>query len=200
MLSLQKRKVSREKLEVEKYQLQTTEIPKKPFVRVSVELKVKLPVSHSGNRIILVMTDHLTGWLIATAIPDKEATTVANAIYKDLVLVHGCPEILLSDNVKEFTNDILPDVCEEFNIEQHFTSPYTPRSNSKTEYFNKFLKASIRKLCQEDKEACNQVLPQILFAYRCCPHTSTGESPYALVHVRDPVLPIHKLIKVTTPF
>ena len=129
----------------------------------------------------------------------KKATTVANAIYKDLVLVHGCPEILLSDNGKEFTNDLLACVCEEFNIEQHFTSPYMPRSNGKTENFNKFLKASIMKLCQEDKEAWDQVLPQILFAYRCCPHTSTGESPYTLVHGRDPVLPTHKLIKVATP-
>ena len=146
------------------------------------------------------MTDHLTGWSIATAIPDKEATTAANAIYKDLILVHGCPEILLSDNGKEFSNDLLAYVHGEFNIEQHFTSPYTPRSNGKTENFNKFLKASIRKLCQEDKEAWDQVLPQILFAYRCCPHTSTGESPYTLVHGRDPVLPIHKLIKVTTPY
>ena len=91
-------------------------------------------------------------------------------------------------------------MSEEFSIEQHFTSPYTPRSNGKTKNFKKFLKASIRKLCQEDKEAWNQVLPQIFFADRCCPHTSTGESPYTFVHGRDPVLPIHKLIKVTTPY
>ena len=71
---------------------------------------------------------------------------------------------------------------------------------SSREKFNKFLKASIRKLCQEDKEAWDQVLPQILFACRCCPHTSAGESPYTLVHGRDPVPPIHKLIKVTTPY
>ena len=91
-------------------------------------------------------------------------------------------------------------VCEELNIEQHFTSPYTPRSNCKTENFNKFLKASIMKLCQEDKEAWDQVPQQIIYAYRCCPHTSTGESPYTLVHGTDPVLPIYKLIKVTTPY
>ena len=73
---------------------------------------------------------------------------------------------------------------------------------AKQKTFNKFLKASIWKLCQEDKEEWDQVLPQILFAYRCCSHTSIGESPYnlALVHGRDPVLPIHKLIKVTTPY
>ena len=94
----------------------------------------------------------------------------------------------------------MADVCEKFSIEQHFTSPYTPGSNGKTEDFNKFLKASIRELCQEDKEAWDQVLPQILFAYRCSPHTSTGKSPYTLVNGADPVLPIHNLIKVTTPY
>ena len=75
-----------------------------------------------------------------------------------------------------------------------------PDQMAKQKTLNKFLKASIRKLCQEDIKAWVKVLPQVLFAYRCCPHTSTGESPYTLVHGRDPVLPIHKLIKVTTPY
>ena len=34
----------REKLQTEKYQLQTTEIPKKPFAKVSVDLIVELPL------------------------------------------------------------------------------------------------------------------------------------------------------------
>ena len=89
---------------------------------------------------------------------------------------------------------------QEFGIEQHFTSPYTPRSNGKTENFNKFLKASIRKLCQEDEASRDQVLDQILFSYRCCPHTSTGEAPYTLIYNRDPLIPIHKLIKVVEPY
>ena len=55
-------------------------------------------------------------------------------------------------------------------------------------------------MCQNDKEAWDQVLPQIFFVYRFCPHTSTGQSPYTVVHGRDSVLPIHKLIKVTTPY
>ena len=46
----------------------------------------------------------------------------------------------------------------------------------------------------------DQVLGQIVMAYRCCPHTSTGESPFFLVYNRDPVLPVHKLIKPVTPY
>ena len=131
------------------------------------------------------MVDHLTSWPMGKAIPDKEATTVANATFEKLILEHGSPEILLSDNGKEFTNDTLAYVYQEFGIEQHFTSPYTPRSNGKTENFNKFLKASIKKLCQEDKASGDQVLDQIMFLYRCCPYTSAGESPYTFVYNRD---------------
>ena len=75
-----------------------------------------------------------------------------------------------------------------------------PQSNGKTENFNRFLKVSIRKLCQDDMALWDQVIDQILLAYRCCCHTSTGESPFFLVFKRDPTLPIHKLIKPVEPY
>ena len=190
----------REKMQADKYQLQTMEIPGRAFAKVSVDLIVELPTSYYLNKSIVVMVDHLTEWPIAKAIPNKEATTVTNAIFKKLILEHGVPEVLLSANGKEFTNDTLAYVCQEFNIEQHFTRPYTPRSNRKTENFSKFLKASIRKLCQEDTAAWDQVLDQILLTNRCCPHTSMGETPYTLLYNRDPPLPVQKLIKCIEPY
>ena len=41
------------------------------------------------------------------AIPDKEATTIANAIFEKLIVEHGALEILLSNNGKELTNDTI---------------------------------------------------------------------------------------------
>ena len=134
------------------------------------------------------MVDHLPGFPIAEVIPNKEAATVPDVIYNRLMLEHTCPKILLSDNGKEFTNDMLAYICHEFNIEQHITSPYMPQSNGKTEDFNRFIKASIRKLCQDDMADWDHILGQILMAYRYCSHTSTGES-----HV-------HKLIKPVRPY
>ena len=190
----------REKLTVDKYQLQTTEIPDQPFAKVGIDLIVDLDISHRGNKNILVVVDHLTGYPIAVPIPNKEASTVVDAFYEKVILEHTAPHIVLSDNGKEFANDTMAQLCDAFNIKHNFTSPYMPQSNGKTENFNKFLKASIRKLCQEDKQGWDQVLSQILMAYRCCPHTSTGESPFFLLYNRDPVLPVHKLIKPTLPY
>ena len=84
-----------------------TKIPGRAFAKVTADLIVELPTSHDNNKNILVMVDHFTGWPIAKAIPDKEATTVANAIFEKLILQHGAPEVLLSDNGKEFTNETL---------------------------------------------------------------------------------------------
>ena len=54
-----------------------------------------------------------------------------------------------------------------------------PQSNGKTENFNCFLKASI--LCEDDMDSSDQVIDQILLAFRCCPHTSTDESLLSLL-------------------
>ena len=114
---------SREKMQADKSQLQTTEIPKRAFAKVSIDLIVEMPTSHNGNKNILGMADHLTSWPMVKAILDKEATTAANAIFEKLILEHGSPEILLSDDGKEFTNDTLAYVCQEFGVEQYFTLP-----------------------------------------------------------------------------
>jgi len=102
----------------------------------------------------------------------------------------------LSDNGTEFTNETLAYVCQQFGIKQQFTSPYTPRSNGKCENFNKFLKSCLRKLCQDDQRSWDEKLGAVLSAYRSCPHTSSGESPFFLYKGRDPPLPIQELIKV----
>ena len=103
---------------------------------------------------------------------------VANAIFEKFIHEHTCQQILLSDNGKEFTSDLLAYVCEQYYIAQHFTNQYMPQYNGKTGNFNRFLKALIRKLCQDDMASWDQVIDQILFAYRCCLHTSTGQSPF----------------------
>ena len=50
----------KEKMQADKYQLQTTEIPKRAFAKVSIDLIVELPTSHYGNKTILVVVDHHT--------------------------------------------------------------------------------------------------------------------------------------------
>ena len=112
----------REKLTVDKYQLQTTEIPDQPFAKVGIDLIVDLDVSHKGSKNILVVVDHLTGYPIAVPIPNKEASTVVDAFYEKVILEHTAPHIVLSDSGKEFANDTMAQLCDAFNIKHNFTN------------------------------------------------------------------------------
>ena len=120
----------------DEYQLQTTEIPHQAFSKVGIDLIVDLCKSHQANNNILVIVDHLTSFPIAIPIPNKEAGTIVEAFHKHVILEHGCPNTVFSDNGGEFANDTMAYLCDSYNINHTFTSPYMPRTNGKTENFN----------------------------------------------------------------
>ena len=61
----------REMAKVQSYPLQMAEIPERPFDKISMNLVTEYKTITSGNRHILTIIDHLTGWLEAFPIPDK---------------------------------------------------------------------------------------------------------------------------------
>ena len=52
----------REKAKVRAYPLQMTEIPDRPFDKIAIDLVTECKTSNSGNRHILTIIEHLTGW------------------------------------------------------------------------------------------------------------------------------------------
>ena len=76
------------KLKFNKYPLQMTEIPDRPFDKIAIDLVTDCKTSTSGNKHILTIIDHLTGWPEAFPIPDKSA---------DMIVLH------LSMNTCQYT-------------------------------------------------------------------------------------------------
>ena len=52
----------REKAKVQSYPLQMTEVPEWPFGKIAIDLVIECETSTSGNKHILTIIDHLTGW------------------------------------------------------------------------------------------------------------------------------------------
>ncbi len=63
--------------------------------------------TNGGNQWILIMVDYLSKWPIAVTLPDKKADTTTKVFVEQLVCMHRAPECLLSDQGKEFLNDVL---------------------------------------------------------------------------------------------
>ena len=75
------------------------------------------------------------------------------------------------------------------------TAPYHPQSNAKLEVFHKYLKPTLKELCEKDPANWDKHLNQVLTSYRITPNLATAETPFFLVYSRDPNLPLHQLLE-----
>ena len=92
----------REKTKVQSCPLQMTEIPEQPFDKIAIDLVTECATSTSGNKHILTIIDHLTGWPEAFTIPDKSADTVVSTLINKYLPAYMCPRYILSDNGTKF--------------------------------------------------------------------------------------------------
>ena len=95
--------------------------------------------------------------------------------------VHMCPRYILSDNGTEFKNNLMDQILKELGIERIFSAPYHLQSNRKLEVFHKYLKSTLKKLCEKDPSNWHTYINQVLASYRVTPNLATAETPFFLV-------------------
>ena len=171
-----------------------TEIPYRPFEKIAIDLVTDCKTSTSGNKHILTIIDHLTGWPEAFPIPDNSADTIVTTLINHYLPVHMCPRYIISDNGMEFKNNLMDQVLQQLGIDRIFSAAYHPQSNSKLEVFHKYLKPTLKKLCGKDPANWDKYFNQVLARYRITPNLATAESPF-LVYGRYPNLPLHQLLQ-----
>ena len=106
-----------------------------------------------------------------------------------------CLRYILSDNGTEFKNNLMDQVLKQLGIEQIFSAPYHPQSNGKLEVFHKYLKPTLKKLCEKDPSNWDQYLNQVLACYSVTPNLATAETPFFLVYERYSNLPLHQFLE-----
>ena len=85
-----------------------------------------LPVIHQNNKFILVIGDYFTKWTEAYPIPNMEASTVARVFVNEFVARLGAPEILHTDQGRNFESALMKEVCQLLGVTKTRTTPYHP--------------------------------------------------------------------------
>ena len=155
------------------------EIPDRPFNKIVIDLVSECEPSTSGNKHILTIIDHLTGWPEAFPIPDKSADTIVSTFINEYLLVHMCPQYILLDNGMEFKNNLVDQVLHQLRIDRIFSVLYHPQSNSKLEVF-KYLKPSLKKLYEKDPTNWDKYFNQVLTSYWITSNLATAENTILL--------------------
>ena len=126
-----------------KHPLRPLELPQKFNERVHADLMGPLK-SCTENKYILVMSDSFTKWLELPPIPDKSAETVAKAMIEQWLYRNSPMDVLVTDNGKEFDNETMRLLCNNFGIKHRFTSPYHPQTNTQCERQNRTILSYLR--------------------------------------------------------
>ena len=159
----------------------------RPWQMLAVDV-LEVPMSGHGNRYLLVLQDYFTKWAEAVPMPDQTAERIVRALI-DIFSRFGIPEILHSDQGRNFESTILKKTCAAFGIVKSRTTSYHPQGDGMVERLNRTPLQLLRAYVQQQSDWECQ-LPLLLYAYRTARHTSTHLSPFLLLMGREPVLPI----------
>src|SRR5437763_5316609 len=159
----------------------------KLFDRIGIDFVGLLMKTEKGNKYILVITDYLTKWPEAKALPETTAENVVEFIYRDIICRHGCPGVILSDRGTHFKNKLVDGLCEKFKIKHKLSSPYHQQTNGLVERFNRTLCEILAKISEEENQWDEYVEPA-LFAYRMIKHGITKKIPFFMMYGREAIL------------
>lgn len=166
----------------------------RPFQRVFADI-TQLPKTTKNNQYILVVMDQFTKYVNLYPLLDQTAKSVAQCIFHHYISEHGIPEVLHTDQGRQFESILVQELCKLLGIKKTRTSPYHPQSDGQVERFNRNLKEQLAKyLATPTTAEWDDYLAQVQMAYNSTTHSSTGYSPFYLAKGREPRLPAHILI------
>ena len=148
------------------------------FDKIAIDLVTECETSSSGNKHILTIIDHLTGLPDAFPIPNTSADTIVFTFINPYLPIHMCPRYILSDNGMQFKNHLMDQVLQQLGIDNISSTPYHPQSNGKLEFFHKYLKPTLRRLCKKDPSNWDKYSNHVLASYRVTPNLATAETPF----------------------
>ena len=92
-----------------------------PMKRFALVVLGPLPQSATGNRDIhvVIIADYFTKWPEAFAVPNQEATTVANLLVCEFMCRYRVPLEIHSDQGRSFESAVFSEICTLLGMEKN---------------------------------------------------------------------------------
>ena len=143
-----------------------------------------------GYHYIFTAVCYFTKWVELVALKTKSAAEVGYTIWV-LMLRHGAPEVIISDQGREFNNALSTELYQLSNTFHRVTSSYHPQSNGLVERVNRITTDYLRTGLENHNDWV-LMLPCIQAAHNDKKHSSTGFPPFELMNIRSRRRPIEE--------
>uniref|UniRef100_H3AT24 Gypsy retrotransposon integrase-like protein 1 n=1 Tax=Latimeria chalumnae TaxID=7897 RepID=H3AT24_LATCH len=159
-----------------------------PWSSIFIDYIDGMPRSPGGHTHILVVVRAFTKWVEAFPITKTSAKATAKVLL-DLFCRWGIPASVDSDRGPHFANEVMKQALQALGVKHHLHIPYRPQASGQVERVNRTLKASIKRICLEQRATWVESLPWLLMALRSRVDKRTGYSPFQVMMGRVMWLP-----------
>ena len=157
--------------------------------RIHFDLVGPLKSSDTKFKHILSITDAYSRWVELVPIENKEAITVAKALWDNWICRFGFYKQSISDGGGEFGNEVLKELTRLMKSKHHIISPYSPSVNGMIERVHRSLGSYIRSFCEEQTTDWVSFLPALTFSLNTKVHSATKFTPYFITYGEHPIFP-----------
>ncbi len=164
-------------------------LPTKPGQWVYADLFGPLKTSDKDKKFILCITDVFTKYVELVALPNKEAPTVAEAIFDKWICHFGTPLDLVTDQGTEFCARMSQELFTRLGTAHLTTTSRHPQCNSQAEVANKTIAKYLASFCDDSTLDWEMYLAPLMFSYNTSFHRTIKTSPFFLTYGMEPRLP-----------
>ena len=148
---------------------------------------------------VLVVTNQFTRFAQAFVTTSQTAQTTAKTLWDKYFVYYGFPEMIISDQGRNFKSRVISELCKLGRVKKLRTSPYHPQSNGQCERFNATLLSMLGTLPPEGKATWTDKVGTLVHAYNSTKSAITGFSPHYLMFGREPKLPLDVTLGLPNP-
>ncbi len=163
--------------------------PDKPNIRIHADLFGPMLAAGKQHKYILCITDAFTKFALVPAVENKEAETIANAIFSKWFCKFGIPVQILTDGGKEFVNKLSDELFTLLNVQHNKITPAHPLCNAHVEVFNKTVKEYLASFVDDTTLHWENFLPALMLSYNTSYPSTITTILFELLFGEKPRLP-----------
>ena len=182
----QKRKLTHNTI---KSKITSYPLPSQPFEVWEIDLYGRLPPTPDGHTYVFTAVDMFSKYLFALPIKNKDALTVANAIFR-LFTTFGVCNTLVSDQGTEFIAKVTQELCASLQVKQEFTPSFVHHCLGACERTHSTLAEKLTPYVSNSRNSWKNFLPAIVFAMNTSVNATLGFSPYEIIFGQRPKFPL----------
>jgi transposase InsO family protein len=158
--------------------------PQRRFQVVGIDVMEVSPTSRQGNKKVIVIGDLFSRYVVAVAVADESAKTVARVLFERWVAIFCVPEALLSNRGRELCCKVTTELCDCMGTGSLLTSASHTQSNGFIERYNRTLAMELRHHNLEETN-WDEHLTMTTFQYNATEQAATGITAFHAVFGTD---------------